>query len=65
MSEIDDIFDAIARREVEETNRAHGQHILDALDDSRARRGTEEDPLIQALRAADKARLAELEEGKK
>jgi hypothetical protein len=50
MSEIDDIFDAIARKEVDDLNTKHGQHIIDVVADKQTR-APEDDPLLKVLRA--------------
>lgn len=55
-----DLDEVIYQPLEDDTDRAHGQHILDAVAASEARRqGSAEDPLLKAL---DKAHRAKAEE---
>lgn len=58
--DVDAMIEGMAREEQDDLERAHGQHILDAVAASEARRqGSAEDPLLKAL---DKAHRAKAEE---
>lgn len=51
---IDAMIERAAREEQDELDRSHGQHILDITADARERR--REDPLLEAIRRAHKAK---------
>ncbi len=58
-AQIDAWVERLAREEHDELERAHGQHILDATAFPHAKRGANEDPLLEVLRRAHQAKAGE------
>ena len=54
--DVDAMIERMAREEQDDLDRAHGQHILDVTDYAKER---EQDPLVQILRQAHRAKAEE------
>ncbi len=57
--QIDAVIERMAREENDELARAWGQHILDATAFPHAKRGANEDPLLEVLRRAHQTKAGE------